>query len=135
MHAITTPTMRLQDVCSTFFCSFSQKSARLTEVRRPQLHVGRVAARVTACFQFERLLIFMSNVFNSPDAHRSRLPGEPRPFFSLSTCRRRPPRHRSSTQSCQQQQLLLCVSSYGLLAVLYRSSKLITNMRNKTIKS
>lgn len=62
-----------------------------------QLTDGASAARVLrvpACFQFERLLIFMSNVFNSPDAGGTRFPGETRPLFSLSTCTQRPPCRR-----------------------------------------
>lgn len=110
--------------------------------QQPQLHVCRVAVKVTACFQFERLLIFMSDLFNSPNAHRSVLRGDTPPLF-ISTCRRRPPRRPNQRVCClsaHQIQLAATVADVlqqncTLLAVPHLNSKLITNMRNETINS
>lgn len=128
---------------SIFFVSVS-RSQPDWRPQQPQLRVCRVTVKVTACFQFERLLIFMSDLLNSPNAHRSVLRGDTPPLF-ISTCRRRPP--------CRPDQRVCCLSAHQiqlaatvadvllrqqnctLLAVLHLNSKLITNMRNETINS
>lgn len=92
----------------------------------PQLHVCRVAVRVTACFQFERLLIFMSNVRNSPDARHARSQGRHAPSFQAARADRGLHAGMSSTllaspdtKSRQRRQLLTGGSSSSTLSAVF----------------
>lgn len=97
------------------FSYSSETQADPSMMSQPQLHVCSASLSVYACFQFERLLIFVSNVYYSPDTHHSSSLGRHAPSFLLSTSRQRPP-HRPHrlvlfTKSCQQQQLLMWYSN------------------------
>lgn len=90
--------LKIFHMCPSFpsFCfSYSSETQADPSMmsQLPQLHVCSASLSVYACFQFERLLIFVSNVYNSPDTHHSSSLGRHAPSFLLSTSRQRPP-HR-----------------------------------------